>query len=249
MDAIILAAGRGSRLGKLTDVTPKPLTPLSGKPLLVWQLHALNQTQVDTVHIVTGYQAESFANFGAQRLFNPDWANSNMVRSLLCADSILSSKEALVCYGDIVYRHDIIDALIGGNSDITISYDSNWLALWSARFEDPLADAESFKQHNGKLVSIGERALSTSTIQGQYMGLLKFTPKGWIQVKQYLESKSAAEIDKLDMTSLLAQLLASGVEINTVAIQGGWVEVDNPQDITLYEEKINSSAWSHDWRS
>ncbi|WP_280117341.1 hypothetical protein [Shewanella aestuarii] len=31
-------------------------------------------------------------------------------------------------------------------------------------------------------------------------------------------------------------------------IKGGWVEVDNPSDIALYEAKIQHANWHHDWR-
>jgi hypothetical protein len=51
------------------------------------------------------------------------------------------------------------------------------------------------------------------------------------------------------MTSLLRLLLSQDIPIATVAISGGWVEVDNPSDIVLYEQRISESGWSHDWRT
>lgn len=51
------------------------------------------------------------------------------------------------------------------------------------------------------------------------------------------------------MTGLLNALLATGVDISAVAVDGDWVEVDNPEDIDLYEAKIANPNWSHDWRS
>jgi NDP-sugar pyrophosphorylase family protein len=80
------------------------------------------------------------------------------------------------------------------------------------------------------------------------MGLLKFTPEGWQQVRALLAGLTAEQIDKLDMTSLLRHLLDKGTPIAAVAIRGGWVEVDNPSDITLYEQLIARPGWSHDWR-
>ncbi|XOV84220.1 MAG: NDP-sugar synthase [bacterium] len=51
MRAMILAAGKGTRLAPLTNTTPKPLLPLAGKPLIVWQLEALAAAGVQQVVI------------------------------------------------------------------------------------------------------------------------------------------------------------------------------------------------------
>ncbi|MFU7709505.1 phosphocholine cytidylyltransferase family protein [Aeromonas veronii] len=249
MQAIILAAGRGSRLGAMTENQPKPLAKLAGKPLIEWQLTSLAAAGVDSVHVVCGYCSEALKGYGNSRIMNVNWASSNMVRSLMCADSVLSAAPTLVCYGDIVYRPGIIRTLMASDAPLAISYDKEWWALWSARFEEPLLDAENFRQHGGQLNAIGERAQAREEIEGQYMGLLKFTPEGWQRVSAVLAGLSAEQINKLDMTSLLRLLLSHGVPIATVAISGGWVEVDNPSDIVLYERRITEPGWSHDWRA
>ncbi|WP_139411382.1 phosphocholine cytidylyltransferase family protein [Aeromonas veronii] len=249
MQAIILAAGRGSRLGAMTENQPKPLAKLAGKPLIEWQLTSLAAAGVDSVHVVCGYCSEALKGYGNSRIMNVNWASSNMVRSLMCADSVLSAAPTLVCYGDIVYRPGIIRTLMASDAPLAISYDKEWWALWSARFEEPLLDAENFRQHGGQLNAIGERAQAREEIEGQYMGLLKFTPEGWQRVSVVLAGLSAEQINKLDMTSLLRLLLSHSVPIATVAISGGWVEVDNPSDIVLYERRITEPGWSHDWRA
>ncbi|EKB26674.1 phosphocholine cytidylyltransferase family protein [Aeromonas dhakensis] len=249
MQAIILAAGRGSRLGSMTENQPKPLAKLAGKPLIEWQLASLAAAGVDSVHVVCGYCSEALQGYGNSRIMNANWASSNMVRSLMCADAVLSAAPTLVCYGDIVYRPGIIRTLMASDAPLAISYDKEWWSLWSARFGDPLSDAESFRQQEGQLITIGEQAQAREEIEGQYMGLLKFTPEGWQGVSAVLAGLSTEQINKLDMTSLLRLLLSQGAPIATVAISGGWVEVDNPSDITLYEQRIAELGWSHDWRT
>lgn len=249
MQAIILAAGRGSRLGSMTENQPKPLAKLAGKPLIEWQLASLAAAGVDSVHVVCGYCSEALQGYGNSRIMNTNWASSNMVRSLMCADVVLSAAPTLVCYGDIAYRPGIIRTLMASDAPLAISYDREWWSLWSARFGDPLSDAESFRQQDGQLITIGEQAQAREEIEGQYMGLLKFTPEGWYGVSAVLAGLSTEQINKLDMTSLLRLLLSQGAPIATVAISGGWVEVDNPSDITLYEQRITELGWSHDWRT
>ena len=92
MKAIILAAGRGSRLKGLTDDRPKCLVELGGVRLLDWQLAALKAAGIEDVVVVTGYRADLLQAEGVRTIHNPDWARTNMVRSLLCA--ALRSDEA-----------------------------------------------------------------------------------------------------------------------------------------------------------
>jgi len=249
MKGIILAAGRGSRLNDLTDNRPKPLVDLAGKTLFEWQLSALAEAGVEDISAITGYLSEQFSTYSVNNIHNDYWATSNMVRSLLCADNMLSIDECIVSYGDIVYHPDIVRKLLAGRGDIIISYDKDWFDLWSLRFDNPLDDAESFAEQDGVLLDIGRTVKNLSQISGQYMGLLLIRPNGWQQIKKVLEVESKQFIDKLDMTALLQSLLADNVEINTVQVSGHWLEVDDPDDLAQYQQMISqSSSWLHDWR-
>ncbi len=62
MDAVILAAGLGTRLRPHTEKTPKPLLPVRGRPILDWTLGALPRT-VDRVVIVVNYLAEQIEDY------------------------------------------------------------------------------------------------------------------------------------------------------------------------------------------
>lgn len=248
MDAVILAAGRGSRLGDITAQSPKPMTPLAGKPLFDWQCESLRQAGVEQISVVTGYGANAFDNFSGRRFHNPRWHHSNMVESLRQAAHVLSQTTHIISYGDIAYQPDIVRKLMESSSDIVISCDLDWYALWNERFADPLSDAETFEQVDGRLVAIGERTNDFGKIQGQYMGLLKITSTGWTLISSFLKILTDEQMCQLDMTSLLQGLILSGVNISVVNVRGGWVEVDTPADLILYERSIRKTGWHHDWR-
>ena len=129
----------------------------------------------------------------------------------------------------------------------------DWLTLWSKRFSEPLDDAETFRSKDGWLNEIGNRADNISEVQGQYMGLLKISPTGWQKITSVITLFADAEIDNLDMTKLLKELLKCKVRIKTIKISGKWCEIDSLSDVHVYENAIinasnSENKWSHDWR-
>lgn len=101
MKAIILAAGRGSRMKGLTDDRPKCLVELEGKPLLDRQIQALGEAGCDEIAIVTGYRRDQLMNRGLVEFSNERWSETNMVSSLACAEDWLQSSPCIVSYSDI----------------------------------------------------------------------------------------------------------------------------------------------------
>ncbi len=63
MDAIILAAGEGTRLRPLTSTRPKPMLPVAGKPILKWDLEALRENRVKKAIIIVGYKKEAITDY------------------------------------------------------------------------------------------------------------------------------------------------------------------------------------------
>lgn len=242
MRAIILAAGRGSRLKQLTNEMPKCMVELHGKPLICHQATALQQGGVSEIGIVTGYLHEKIISINeTTRFHNDEWQSSNMVWSLTKADAWLSETPCIVSYSDIFYHADAITALQNAPGDIVITYDRNYLDNWSKRFENPLDDLETFKFQENQLVEIGQRPQTLTEVQGQYMGLLKFTPAGWVKIKNLLAVLSDEQAKKLDMTSLLSRMLTSGCEVSVVPYEKQWGEVDHESDLNLYQ---NSLQWT-----
>jgi len=235
--AVILAAGRGSRLRHLGGDRPKCLVELAGKPLLERQIAALRRGGVDQVGVVRGYRAEMIDLPGLSYFVNERWAETNMVTSLAAASSWLGSGPVIVSYGDIFYRSGLVRGLAAAPGQLVITYDRGWRRLWTRRFADPLADAETFRINAaGQLLEIGGKTTRMEDIQGQYMGLFKFTPPAWRVVERLLGTLDSPTRDRLDVTGLLRRLLAGEeLPIATLETDGQWGEIDNPEDVALYE--------------
>jgi L-glutamine-phosphate cytidylyltransferase len=238
MRAVILAAGRGSRMAHLGEDRPKCLVMLAGKPLIERQIAALRNGGVDEIAVVRGYRAEMIDYPGLHFFANHRWAETNMVMSLVAAAGWLRSGPVIVSYADIFYRGEIVRGLARTAGELVVAYDRAWRHLWSRRFADPLADAETFRvDSNGQLLEIGGKTTHIEEIAGQYMGLLKFTPPAWSTIEALLQELDPATRDRLDMTALLRRLLRDKqFAINIYPTDGQWGEIDNPEDVALYED-------------
>ena len=245
---IILAAGRGSRMKALTAEKPKCLLELAGRPLLHWQLEALRAAGLGHCIVVRGYRADMLTGDFAT-VDNPRWAETNMVQTMLCAFRETAGADVLVSYADIVYRPEHVRALLAQrDADIALTYDKDWESLWRLRNENPLDDAETFREENGRLLEIGGKPRSLGEVRGQYMGLLKFSPAGQNAVRDLAASLPPEQADNLDMTSLLRALLQRDHAIVAIPVHGGWCECDTAEDIRRYEAALTQKAWGHDWR-
>ena len=242
---LILAAGRGSRMGKSTERSHKCLTVLKGKTLLEWELSAIRKAGISDITIIRGYRAEMLqGNFKTAE--NPRWAKTNMVSTFFCVPRF--ETDTIVSYSDIVYSDKHIEALLEQEGDIVITADKKWINLWSARFENPLEDAETFKTEGNILKEIGTKNDKMMNIQAQYMGLLKFSPKGWDIAHNIFNSFDNEKQDKLDMTSFLS-IIIDKLDIKVVFVEGKWCEVDCYNDVEIYERILRgNNDWSHDWR-
>ena len=222
----------------LTDERPKCLVELRGKALLDWQLEVLRSVGIGEIAIVTGYKSELLAGRGLVEFHNARWAETNMVTSLACAETWLQAEPCIVSYSDIFYSPVAVQSLMDCTAALAVTYDPNWLELWTQRFGDPLLDAESFRLNSGNtLTEIGNKPKSVQEVQGQYMGLLRFTPEGWAEMVRIRSGLPLEQCDKMHMTGTLQKVIDEGrVAIAAVAYEGEWGEIDSAEDLSAYIE-------------
>lgn len=116
MQAVILAAGRGKRMGELTNSTPKPLLEINGRPILEYTLANLPR-EIDEVILVIGYHGQKIKNrFGAKhqgREIQYLWqmSNSGTGGALFQINKALRGK-FLVLMGDDLYHHDDLKKIV-----------------------------------------------------------------------------------------------------------------------------------------
>jgi L-glutamine-phosphate cytidylyltransferase len=97
----------------------------------------------------------------------------------------------------------------------------------------PLSDAETFRlKPDGTLAEIGNTPQTMDEIEGQYMGLLKFTPKGWNEICSIIDGMKKDQGEKMHMTGVLKEVLLKGkIPVTCLPYEEEWREYDTPGDI------------------
>ena len=93
MDAIILAAGKGTRLRPHTDTCPKPLLPVQGRPILDWIVGAL--PPIDRLVVVVNYLAEQVEEYLAAQKHVANWTTVRQTEPRGTGDALMSCRGAI----------------------------------------------------------------------------------------------------------------------------------------------------------
>lgn len=249
MKIIILAAGSGTRLRPHTDFVPKCMVPLKGRPLIDCQLDAIEKTGVDKIVVVGGYKFDVLKKHLAGRksrnitLYeNERYATTNMVATLFRAEKEFDD-DIVVAYSDIVYEPKILRMLLDCPAPRATVVDSAWRDLWEKRMDNPLDDAETMKiDAQGNIVELGKKPTGYHEIQGQYIGLTKFSAAAIGETTDFYRKLDRSAIydgksfENMFMTSFLQGMIDHGMPIKAAMISGGWFEVDSNDDLEYYRK-------------
>jgi len=244
MKGLIIAAGRGSRLGQATNNTPKPLVKVKSKSFLENTISLLNQFGVSEIGVVTGYLSEKFDDVKGIKTFkNSNWKNNNILHSLFYAEDFIN-EDIVIVYGDTWYEKSALSNILKSKDTLSIAVDLNWREYYVGRSDHPEAEAENvIYDDNFNLQKIGKYidSKSSSTI-AEFMGIVKIDRKGVKSfVNEFKELKKKLALDdpfensksfsNAYLTDYLKYLVKKNYEIKCIENLGGWYEVDTQQDL------------------
>ena len=238
MKAVIVAAGRGSRLRHLTRDRPKTTLLIDGRSLIDRQLDDLRALGIDDITIVTGYRAEMLQLPGVTTRHNGDYANNNILHSLMYAERDLDD-DVIVSYSDIVYDRAVLERLLAADGDLLAVCDAAWMASYVGRLDHPLEQAEKVVIENGRICRIGKH-LGADEADGEFIGLMRFSRTAADLLRTTFAEllgthagqpfQASQRFENAYLTDMLQELIDRGHEVRPVMIEGGWSEIDTIED-------------------
>lgn len=241
MKAIILAAGQGTRLKKYTENLPKGMLSFAGKTIIERQIEIYNRCGITDVSIVRGYAAEKINYRDVKYYLNKDYANTNMVESLLSAKTEFDD-DVIVSYSDILFEDQLLKKMIESKGNYLVAVDDNWKEYWEMRYGRIDFDTESLVIDDTNCITeLGLENPNLERISARYIGLLKFSRQGLAEIVKIMNEaytdywdkpwqQSGKIVQKAYMTDLLNALIEYGNEVKAVRFNNGWIEFDTNED-------------------
>ena len=235
--AIILAASRGNELGEITAGIPKAMVPVAGTPLLHKLVAQFRAAGIRAITVVRGYAADKVHAPNVEFVENEDFEGTGELLSLHKARDWIHG-DAIISFGDILFRQHILNNLLAEEHDIVIAVD----AMWERRRErqangyvDYITATRSYSLRYNEEDAFLEKMgpdLSTETIHGEWIGLIKTTANGSARVCDALDVLAKRpDFCRLRFDDLFNHLVSRGQRVQVLYITGQWLDVDHLEDL------------------
>jgi len=257
--AILIAAGRGKRLGPHTEEIPKCMVEIGGKPILGHVWDALSAQGVDELVVIRGYRGDVLEKFvrglvkNVHFVDNHEWETNNVLLSMGKARPFFD-RPTYVTYSDIVFTPAVAAAAAASTAEIGLVIDRRFRDIYVGRTDHPLDEGEvSDLLPDGTVARVGKKALPPADAVGEYIGLCRLGARGAAIVGNTLDSlaqkfagredepfQRAARYRNGYQTDLWQQLIDTGIQIDPVFIDGQWREIDTGQDLERARQLLES---------
>jgi choline kinase len=231
MDALIMAAGRGSRLGAHTDDRPKSLVDLGGITPLEWQLDVLASRGIERAIIVTGYRRAAVEDVARRRaagrlvvepVWNPFWPVTNVIGSAWMARDRLTGPFVYL-HADTVFEPSILDDLLSAPGPAALPVDLR--PCEPEQMKAQIAD--------GRILHLSKE-LSDAETAGEFIGIGVFGEGALGPVREGLDAVLEAGTLTAYFEAALNHAIDAGLTIHPVPTAGrAWTEIDFEADLEL----------------
>ncbi|MBI1816058.1 MAG: nucleotidyltransferase family protein [Deltaproteobacteria bacterium] len=241
MQAVLLAAGRGTRMGVLTETCPKPLLPVAGRPLIEHIIAGFAAAGVRELVIVTGYRSEQIetalgdgARLGVRIIYRRQTTAEGTARALLLARDALADEPFALSWGDILVQPEFYAAMV---QRFRARPCDALLALNAV--DDPWAGAAAYVDDVGRVSRIIEKPRrGSSTTHWNNAGVFVFDQL----VLDYAARLQPSARGEYELPQAIAAMITDGRAIYSLPIEGYWSDVGTPDDLRRADREFPAAA-------
>jgi len=211
---------------------PTLLEPVNGICVFDWLLDALTPSQ-SKIDLVLGYQSKTIiARYPHINILeNSNWDTTGSVYSLLQAD-LQGADELLACYGDILFRQKLVDALNVVDAPVVVAWDSQWKQRYVGRDAKDMESSEKVVMDGFWLQRLGHD-VPFEWAEGEFIGVVRFSGEA-LPILRSLQEEKPQFFKTQHLASLVEWLRVKGLPIAGYDVAGDWAEVNHPRDIAHF---------------
>ncbi|MEY2500513.1 MAG: UDP-N-acetylglucosamine diphosphorylase / glucose-phosphate thymidylyltransferase [Verrucomicrobiota bacterium] len=233
--AVLLAAGRGTRMRDLTQDLPKPMLEVRGKPVLQHIVEGLRDNGIADLLIVVGWRADAVKNFfgdgskfGVQIKYETQTVQDGTGRVVALAQKFVGDDPFLLSYGDILIRPQnysrISETLRDADAVISVK-----------RSNDVSQGGAVFLNDNFELTDLREKPKPGEPTSPWYnAGVYAFRPS----IFDYIAKLEPSPRGEYELTDAIRNLALAGKKVHAIEIAGDWTDVRDPEILAELNRKL-----------
>jgi len=239
MQAVLLAAGLGSRLGPLTARIPKALITVGDEPLLAHAVRFAQRAGAREIVVVGGYGFDLVAAELARRALavtlvrNDSFRDGNLVSLMTARTCLVPADDLVVMNIDHIYRPAVAAIVATPAADVTAFIDT-----------DRVLGADDMKVERDDAGRVRHIAKTLATWDAGYVGMTKIPAAAATRYWAAAAAALAEEGRAVHVERVLARLAATDRPPSCRDVSGhGWLEVDLPEERERAEEALRQGVW------
>jgi L-glutamine-phosphate cytidylyltransferase len=235
MKALIMAAGRGTRISRHINGKPKCCVEFNGEPIIERTLRVLNAKGIGNIGIVTGYQSgeviRAIRNYQVTFFHNPFYDVTNSIASLWFAKEFFSDgDDTIILNGDLFIEPALIDEVIAETRSPVFLADSSRITEADYRFA----------WRGDVLLKYGKDIPDQET-SGEYVGIGKFEKSFLIKFLSRLDEMIGSQQSSKWWEDIFYSYVGTGTKIYVRDIKGiFWAELDYVEDFNRITSHLAS---------
>lgn len=239
MQAIIMAAGKGSRLGEIARDNPKSFVEIESRKLIEYNLDLLAKYNIKDIIIVTGYKSEKFEELLHGRsnirfVFNPFYETTNVLTSFWFGQEFLRD-DFIYMHADSLCDTSIFEDLLAAEGDIVLPIDFK------------KCDDEAMKVRlQDSYVSEITKSMISSDADGEFIGIAKISGKCISSLKKVTNQIMKEQKFSLFFEVALQEIIDKNLfKIATIPTNSRfWCEIDFEEDYEMAKKNISRGLLS-----